>query len=87
MAEKSKRRAKGGKSKSRGKGQAARGGGPSQRWLLGGLGLLVVIGIAVGLRFGLQRDIPLRLQGATDNHYARGAADAAVVIKEFSDYT
>jgi hypothetical protein len=51
------------------------------------LGLLVVIGAAVGLRFGLQRDIPLRLQGAIDNHYTRGADQAAVVIKEFSDYT
>jgi hypothetical protein len=48
---------------------------------------LLVIGVAVGLRFGLQRDIPLRLQGAIDNHYARGTDEAAVVIKEFSDYT
>jgi hypothetical protein len=48
---------------------------------------LLVIGVAVGLRFGRQRDIPLQLQGATDNHYVRGADNAAVVIKEFSDYT
>jgi hypothetical protein len=48
---------------------------------------LLVIGVAAGLRFGLQRDIPLQLQGAMENHYARGADDAAVVIKEFSDYT
>ncbi len=84
MAEKSKRQ---GKNAAKGKKQAARGGALSQRWLLGGLALLVVIGVAVGLRFGLQRDIPLRLQGAIDNHYARGADNAAVVIKEFSDYT
>jgi hypothetical protein len=83
MAKKSTRQGKTG----RGRGQTARGGGLSQRWLLGGLGLLLVIGVAVGLRFGLQRDIPLQLQGATDNHYARGADSAAVVIKEFSDYT
>lgn len=82
MAEKSKRQGK-----KSGKRQAARSGGKSQRWLLGGLALLVVIVVAVGLRFGLQRDIPLRLQGAIDNHYARGAENAAVVIKEFSDYT
>ena len=81
MARKSKRQGK------TGKGRPARGGGLSQRWLLGGLGLLLVIGVAVGLRFGLQRDIPLRLQGAIDNHYARGTDEAAVVIKEFSDYT
>jgi hypothetical protein len=48
---------------------------------------LLVIGVAVGLRFGLQRDIPVQLQGATDHHYVRGAGNAAVVIKEFSDYT
>ncbi|ETW96744.1 hypothetical protein [Candidatus Entotheonella palauensis] len=83
MAKKSKRQGKAGK----GKGSASRGGGLSQRWLLGGLGLLLVIGVAGVLRFGLQRDIPLRLQGAIDNHYARGADQAAVVIKEFSDYT
>lgn len=84
MAEKSKRQ---GKKSSKGKGQAASSGGLSQRWLLGGLVLLVVIVIAVGLRFVRQRDIPLQLQGAIDNHYARGADNAAVVIKEFSDYT
>ena len=83
MAKKSTRQRRTGK----GRGQTARGGGLSQRWLLGGLGLLLVIGVAVGLRFGLQRDIPLQLQGATDNHYVRGAGNAAVVIKEFSDYT
>ncbi|PON18787.1 hypothetical protein C2W62_06120 [Candidatus Entotheonella serta] len=83
MAKKSKRQGKAGK----GRPQAGRRGGQSQKWLLGGVGLLLVIGVAVGLRFGLQRDIPLQLQGAIDNHYARGAEQAAVVIKEFSDYT
>ena len=83
MAKKSTRQGKTG----RGRGQTVRGGGLSRRWLLGGLGLLLVIGVAVGLRFGLQRDIPLQLQGATDHHYVRGADNAAVVIKEFSDYT
>ena len=66
---------------------APRRSGPSQRWLFGGLCLLVVIVIAVGLRYGLQRDIPVQLQGAIGNHYTRGPEKAAVVIKEFSDYT
>jgi hypothetical protein len=83
MAKKSKRQGNTGKRRQ----QTSRGGGLSQRWLWGGLGLLLVIGVAVGLRFGLQRDIPLRLQGAIDQHYTRGADNAAVVIKEFSDYT
>lgn len=83
MAKKSRRQGKTGQ----GRGQAAHASSRSQRWLLGGVGLLLVIGVAVGLRFGLQRDIPLRLQGASDNHYVRGADRAAVVIKEFSDYT
>ncbi|ETW94198.1 MAG: hypothetical protein ETSY1_35890 [Candidatus Entotheonella factor] len=83
MAKKSKRQGKAGK----GRGAAGSGGGLPPRWLLGGVGLLVVIVIAVVLRFGMQRDIPLQLQGAIDNHYARGADQAAVVIKEFSDYT
>ena len=83
MAKKSKRQQQTGRKRQ----QPSRGGGASQRWLLGGLGLLLVIGVAAGLRFGLQRDIPLQLQGAIDNHYVRGADQAAVVIKEFSDYT
>ncbi len=83
MAKKSKRQGKSGK----GGRQASRRGGLPQKWILGGVGLLLVIAVAVGLRFGLQRDIPLRLQGAIDNHYARGPEQAAVVIKEFSDYT
>jgi len=83
MADKSRRQRK----NRRGKQAASRRSGPSQRWLLGGLGLLVVIGVAMGLRYGLQRDIPLQLQGAIGDHYVRGPAQAAVVIKEFSDYT
>ncbi len=83
MAKKSKRQRKTGKRQQ----PAPRAGGLSRRWLFGGLGLLLVIIVAVGLRFGLQRDIPLRLQGAIDNHYTRGAEQAAVVIKEFSNYT
>ena len=82
MADKSRRRGK-----NRSRGQTASRSGPSQRWLFGGLGLLVVVVIAVGLRYGLQRDIPVQLQGAIGNHYARGPEKAAVVIKEFSDYT
>jgi hypothetical protein len=83
MANESKRQGKTGTGRKR----ASRRGGWSPRWLLGGLGLLLVIGVAVGLRFGLQRNVPLRLQGAVDHHYTRGADHAAVVIKEFSDYT
>ena len=83
MADKSRRR---GKNRSRGQAAASRGG-PSKRWLFGGLGLLLVVVVAVGLRYGLQRDIPVQLQGAIGNHYARGPEKASVVIKEFSDYT
>ncbi len=58
-----------------------------QRLVLGGVALLVAIGVAVGMRLSQQRHLPLQLQGTVDNHYVRGAADALVVLKEFSDYT
>jgi hypothetical protein len=55
--------------------------------MLGGVALLVVIGIVVGIRMSRQRSLPPQLQGAIEGHYTRGSANAAVVIKEFSDYT
>jgi hypothetical protein len=55
--------------------------------MLGGLALLVVIGIAVGIRMSRQQSLPPQLQGAVEGHYTRGSETAAVVIKEFSDYT
>jgi hypothetical protein len=58
-----------------------------RRLVLGGLVLLLVVVTVVGIRFYRQRQLPLKLQGAVDNHYVRGAPNAAVVIKEFSDYT
>jgi hypothetical protein len=68
-----------------------RGTAPStrqrQRLVLGGVVLLVVIGIAVGIRMSRQQSLPPQLQGAIDGHYTRGSATAEVVIKEFSDYT
>jgi hypothetical protein len=58
-----------------------------QKMLLGGVILVLVIGVGVFLRYRQQRSIPPRLQGAIENHYTRGTAGAAVVIKEFSAYT
>jgi hypothetical protein len=58
-----------------------------QRLIFGVVILVLVIGIAVFVRYRQQSQIPPRLQGATDDHYTHGVAGAAVVIKEFSDYT
>jgi hypothetical protein len=69
-----------------------------RRWrlklVIGGTILAVVLGIGVvfkynpGLvRFLQQRDLAPHLQGPGDKHYTLGTAGAAVVIKEFSDYT
>lgn len=68
-------------------GAARRASGQRRRLMLGGLVLLLVVATVVGLRSYQQRNLPLQLQGAVDNHYVRGTANAAVVIKEFSDYT
>jgi hypothetical protein len=61
--------------------------GQRRRLILGGLVLLLLVVTVVGIRFYRQRQLPLQLQGAVGNHYVRGASNAAVVIKEFSDYT
>ena len=69
-----------------------------RRWrlklIIGGAVLAVVLGIGVVVKYnpGLvhflqQRDLAPRLQGTGDKHYTQGTAGAAVVIKEFSDYT
>ena len=85
------------KSKTRGStsGKSARRRQPKQaarpRWrqnmLLGGAILVLVVGIGVFVRYWQQSRIPPQLQGAIDNHYARGVAGAPVVVKEFSDFT
>jgi hypothetical protein len=55
--------------------------------LLGGLVLVLVVGVGLAMRHVQQRNLPIRLQGAVDNHYTLGPPGAAVVVKEFSDYT
>jgi hypothetical protein len=54
--------------------------------LLGGLVLVLVVGVGIAVRTIQQRNLPVRLQGAVDNHYTKGTTGAAVVVKEFSDY-
>lgn len=58
-----------------------------QKLVLGGVILLLVLVAGVAIRSWQQRNLPLRLQGALDNHYSKGAPGALVVMKEFSDYT
>jgi hypothetical protein len=63
----------------------------SRRWrlklVIGGAVLAVALGVGGLMRFLQQRDLAPHLQGTGDKHYTLGAAGAAVVIKEFSDYT
>ncbi|MCZ6872595.1 MAG: hypothetical protein O7G88_03545 [bacterium] len=58
-----------------------------QRLILGGAVLVLVIAIGIFMRYRQMSRLPLQLQGAIDNHYTHGVAGAAVVIKEFSDFT
>ena len=58
-----------------------------QKLILGGVILLLVLAAGVAIRSWQQRNLPLRLQGALDNHYSKGVPGAPVVMKEFSDYT
>jgi len=62
-----------------------------RRWrlklVIGGAVLAVALGVGGLVRFLQQRDLAPRLQGTGDKHYTLGTAGAAVVIKEFSDYT
>ena len=64
---------------------------PRRRWRLklaiGGVVLAIVLGAGGLVRLLQQRDLAPHLQGTGDKHYTRGSAGAAVVIKEFSDYT
>ena len=63
----------------------------ARRWrlklVIGGAVLAVALGVGGLVRFLQQRDLASRLQGTGDKHYTQGTAGAAVVIKEFSDYT
>ena len=58
-----------------------------QKLILGGAILILVLVAGVVVRSWQQRNLPLRLQGALDNHYSKGVPGAPVVMKEFSDYT
>ena len=58
-----------------------------QKLILGGVIVLLVLVAGVAIRSWQQRNLPLRLQGALDNHYSKGVPGAPVVMKEFSDYT
>ena len=58
-----------------------------QKLILGGVILILVLTAGVTIRSWQQRNLPLRLQGALDNHYSKGVPNAPVVMKEFSDYT
>ena len=60
---------------------------PLRKFILGGVILILVLAAGVAIRSWQQRNLPLRLQGALDNHYSKGAPGALVVMKEFSDYT
>lgn len=61
--------------------------GANKRLVLGGTAFIVVIAIVVGIKLSQKQSLPPRLEGAIDGHYTKGKASAAVVIKEFSDYT
>jgi hypothetical protein len=62
-----------------------------RRWrlklIVGGAVLAIALGVGGLVRFLQQRDLAPRLQGTGEKHYTQGTAGAAVVIKEFSDYT
>lgn len=60
---------------------------PLRKFVLGGVILILVLAAGVAIRSWQQRNLPLRLQGALDNHYSKGVPGAPVVMKEFSDYT
>lgn len=71
--------------------QASRKSLTPRRWrlklVIGGAVLAIALGVGVLVRWLPQRDLSQRLQGTVEKHYTRGTAGAAVVIKEFSDYT
>ena len=62
-----------------------------RRWrlklVIGGAVLALALGVGGLVRLLQQRDLSPRRQGTVEQHYTRGTAGAAVVIKEFSDYT
>lgn len=58
-----------------------------QNFFLGSAVLALVIGVGVIVRYVLFQPVSPNLQGAVDNRYTRGNAGAAVILKEFSDYT
>ncbi|HEY5866997.1 MAG TPA: hypothetical protein VI542_15845 [Candidatus Tectomicrobia bacterium] len=62
-----------------------------RRWrlklVIGGAVLAIALGVGGLVRWLPQRDVSPSRQGTVEKHYTRGTAGAAVVIKEFSDYT
>ena len=62
-----------------------------RRWrlklMIGGAVLAIALGIGGLVRWLPQRDVSSHLQGTAEKRYTRGTVGAAVVIKEFSDYT
>jgi hypothetical protein len=62
-----------------------------RRWrlklVIGGAVLAIALGVGGLVRWLPQRDVSPSRQGTGEKHYTRGTAGAAVVIKEFSDYT
>lgn len=58
-----------------------------QKFFVGSSVLALMIGLGVIIRYVLFQPVAPNLQGAVENRYVRGNAGAAVVLKEFSDYT
>lgn len=74
------------KSQKQNRKQAAQATRRRRGLIMGGALLVVVVCIGVFLMYNQSQSVALQLQGAVDNHYTKGMAGAAVVIKEFSDY-
>lgn len=58
-----------------------------KKLVVGGVVLLLVLGSGALVRWLQQRGVVTQLQSGGSSRYTRGPAGAAVIIKEFSDYT